>query len=668
MKALTQATKAALKPLYLRKTDRLSVSLTKDLKHFMLEIYANGKDWDGNPVRRNGSHEATYQFPARFPERKRLSQVSGWQVAATDYSATLITSLWPTTQLHIEPVAKLVLDSLILTCEVQDRNALCVARWRKQKKIAQAYINNGYTPEEVRERLKQEPKVVDTKYEVHPDFPLNPYQIVGLHCSAKNIGYGLFMEQGTGKTPIVIARVCNEAIKTSHVYKALIVCPKGVRMNWEAEFKRFSTCEGRVTVLRGGIMERARQVIDACIGVKDLNYSVVVCSYETMSNTWSFLKAINWDLAVLDESHYIKSVKTKRYKAAMLLRDRSKKRMILTGTPITNHMLDLYSQLEFLQKGGSGFSSFRAFKAFYGIYQASKSGIKALVGFENVPFIQERLARQSFIITRKEALPNLPKMVYDVHEVEMTKIQQTYYDDLSKQLALEIEDDLDKAENKQLVVNNVLVKLLRLAQITSGFITWDGKASADGLSLSPKTIERLDPNPKLDGLMELLKGKGPDQKTIIWACWRQDIKSIRARLLLEGCKPVVFYGATSDKDRKIAEDRFNEDPTCMDFIGNPAAGGTGINLLGYDYKSTPSVLTTNCDHEIYYSQNWSSVLRAQSEARPYRRGTRVQVRVTDLCVPKTIDEEIRARVMNKRITAYEIADVRKILANILEKY
>ena len=214
-----------------------------------------------------------------------------------------------------------------------------------------------------------------------------------------------------------------------------------------------------------------------------------------------------------------------------------------------------------------------------------------------------------------------------------------------------------------LVVRCILTKLLRLAQITSGFIVFNPVYDVNGDVESAGSIDRLDPNPKVERLVEILKEKGPNQKTIVWSCWVQDIKTIASRLELEGIDAVTYYGGTSDADRDIAVARFNNDPACKVFIGNPAAGGTGLNLRGYDPDKESS---TNCDHVIYFSQNWSMVSRSQSEDRVHRRGTRVNVRITDLCIPGTIDEEIRTRVTDKRNVAYQMQDIRNILRILLD--
>jgi SNF2 family DNA or RNA helicase len=449
------------------------------------------------------------------------------------------------------------------------------------------------------------------------------------------------------------------------MYRAIIVAPNNVRMNWEREFEKFKTIDGKCTVLRGGAIQRAKKLIDAFTPSNGEKFTVVICSYDTLCVSWEILKMIEWDLAVLDESHFIKSPQTRRFKFACKLRDMAKKRVILTGTPITNTALDLYAQLEFLGKGRSGFLSWKNFRSFYGSFRPGANGQSIEVGMQNLPFLKERLARMSFLIRKDEAMPDLPDKVYDVHEVEMTSQQAEIYESVRKHLAAEIEADLENASNKQLVVNNILTKLLRLAQITSGFVTWDAQYTDEGEVVKEKEVERLPNNPKVQAIIDILKEKKPNEKTLVWACWVSDIKAIEAACKEAGIDCVSYYGSTSEKNREEAEYRFNHDPNCKVFIGNPAAGGVGLNLLGYP-PGCEDDFDTNADHVIYFSQNWSPTARSQSEDRAHRRGTRNNVRITDLCVPGTIDEEIRARVLKKRINAYEIADIKNILESVLK--
>jgi SNF2 family DNA or RNA helicase len=378
------------------------------------------------------------------------------------------------------------------------------------------------------------------------------------------------------------------------------------------------------------------------------------------------LKAIEWDLIALDESHNIKWPTTKQSQASIELRDAASKRLVLTGTPIANTPLDVYSQLEFLGKGFSGFMSWKAFRTFYGSYvKTGPQQRDKLVGLQNLPFMKERLARYSFIISKEEALPDLPTKVFDVLEAEMTEEQTKVYREVRDELVTRLEQELDAADNKTLVINNVLTQLLRLGQITSGFVSFDAKFDDEGNVISDREIYFFDPDSKLDLIVEVLKEKEPNEKTIIWSCWVPAIQNILRRLDMEGINAVAYYGRVRDKDRDEVVRKFNYDRDVKVLVGNQACGGAGLNLLGYP-PGMEAEYETNCDHHIYHSQDWSMIKRDQSSDRSHRRGTRVPVRITDLCVPGTIDEEIRARVTKKMLMAYEISDVKAILKAVLQ--
>ena len=648
--------------------DRLHLAVTtsieKTLSHFIADFY---NPCPYTPSGRREPCTSMRDWIQAFPESKRIVKAGfdtlRFELPVTDMVCERIHACIPYENISFEnPETELVYQKVLIRGKQADRASQVYSDFK---------INN----------------IVPTHNLVHStEYPLLPYQQVGLYNSINSDAYALFMEQGTGKTPIGVALICNEAEEnwTTHnrMYRALIVCPKNVRANWENEFKKFATTTGKVTILHGGHFDRVRQLLDAFINEDGCKYSVVLCSYETMARSWKAIEGTvtrlrggKWDLALLDESHSIKNVTTKRYKFAKKLRDLSKRRSILTGTPITNTALDLYTQLEFLGEGYSGFYDYKYFRKFFTRHQMDQAtGREVFDGIQNVPFLQERLARYSYIVRQVDVQSELPDRVYDTLEVEMSPQQTKTYEAMRDELIIEIESDLANTDrNAALAVNSVLTRLLKLAQITSGFISIPELLDDDGNVLTLASINRFDPDPKLEELVAILKAKSPKDKTIIWSCWVQNIKTIRARLAIEGIDCVTFFGKTKDAERVENEYRFNCDPNCKVFIGNPAAGGTGLNLIGYPpeghaiYKETGKTLEdweTNANHVIYYSQNWSPTARSQSEKRAHRRGTREPVRVTDLVVPNTIDQEIRDVVLNKQVNALELSDLRKILQKI----
>lgn len=647
--------------------DRLHLTVTrtleKTLSHFIAEFYNSDLS---APNGRKYPCYSTQTWAAQFPESKQLTRdqsVLKYEMPITDMVVERINACIPKENITFENIETQMMYSKVLLRGIEADKAA---------EVYAGFKNNAIVPSH--------------KFVHSSEYPLAGFQQVGLINSLGTDAYALFMEQGTGKTPIGIAMVCNEAEKHfaehSRMYRGIIVCPKNVRTNWENEFSKFATTSGKITILSGGYFPRLHQLLKAFIEEPGCKYSIVVCSYETLSQSWKAIEAVvklmpgsRWNLALLDESHYIKNGLTKRFKYARLLRDLSDRRSILTGTPITNTALDLYTQLEFLGQGYSGFYDYKYFRKFFANHRMDMAtGREVYDGLQNVPFMKERLARYTYIVRQQDVQKDLPDRVYDTVEVEMTAQQQHIYEQIRDDMMVEIESQLATAENKSMVINNVLTRLLKLAQVTSGFVSFSQVLDPNtGDVITPASIDRIDPDPKLDVLVEILKDKKPEEKTIVWSCWVQNIKTIAARLKLEGIDCVTFYGETSDSERLDAEFRFNCVRECKVFIGNPGAGGTGLNLLGYPpegheiYKridAIPEDWKTNCTHMIYYSQDWSMVKRGQSEKRAHRRGTRGPVRITDLVVPHTVDTEIRAAVLDKTTRALEVSDLRRILERL----
>lgn len=634
MKPLTDATRQFLMPIRKSPRDRVFLSLRGD--NFFMRLFSQGIDGQMALPSAN-----TANFPLRIPERKQSNTGRNcWNVAATDTTVAVIDASFGDGSVTFE-------DEL-----TRSTYEFYKLSWTAQEMVMEGvakYHADGTLPKH------------DLTMNRH--LPLEPYQQVACWASMLAGSYCLFMEQGTGKTATVIARIDTECARRETPLRVLVVCPKNVRTNWVNELSRFSVHKHKAAVLRGDLLKRTKTLVCTLTPTGGARFTVCVVAYEAAVGMIDTLKSVKWDLVVVDESHYIKTHSTKRTRAIWELRDCARSRMILTGTPITNSPLDLYAQLEFLGRGYSGFNTWKAFKKFYGVTVETEDGHEMFVDVQNMPIMQERMARRAFVVRKEDALPYLPPKRYSIEEVEMTKRQTDIYKKLRTQLMVEIEDAMNSDRAAAVVINNVLTKLLRLAQVTSGFLPVQDVIEADG-TVTEWHVEVFSPNPKLERLVEMMRDKGPDEKTIIWACFRHDLFSIHDALLDAGLDGVMFYGDTKDAEREEAIRRYNHDVDCKYFVSNPAAGGTGTNLIGYP-PGREDEFTTNTTQMVYYSQNWSAVQRSQSEDRSHRRGTRERLLVTDLCVPGTIDEEIRARVTKYMSTAYQISDVRAIVRGIL---
>lgn len=599
---------------------------------------------------------AAQGFWYRIPERtldKKNSFIA--ELAMTDYTVLVTLASWPESKIIFkDEMSKTAFKVLRSKWDAQTTRAAMAARFK---------LDNVVPP-------------LPKYWIAHPDpkRQLSNYQIAAAVFALSSTSSAFFMDRGTGKTATAIQVMSVLAAQQKgKMLRVLVVCPPQVRLNWQNEIRDFCSVRGKVTTIRCSKLERLALLATAMKSESDCMFSAVIIGYDTYASTPNAFKRIPWDLVICDESHFFKYSQTKRFKALKELREATKRRLILTGTPIGNSMMDLWSQLEFLEEGGSGFSTFKAFRAFHGKFetQYDGTGIQKLIGINNVPLIRERLSRMAFSITKQEAGLNLPDKAYELVEVEMTPRQAKFYDQLANSLLIEIEDRMSKSASQgrqSLEVNNILTSLLRLAQITSGFVSWDPTFNElTGEQITARKIEQIDPgeNPKIAALIELLTDEDRDKngKTVIWAIFVEDIKTICKALAEAGIVHGHYYGATTTAERDSFVHRFNNDPTFKVLVCNPQTAGEGLNLLGYDPKAAVKA-STYCDLEIFYSQNWSAILRAQAEDRAHRRGTEVQVCIVDLVVPNTIDQEIRERVKGKQMAALEISDVREILERL----
>lgn len=615
--------------------------------------------WDGPSV-------SATSFFNRLVERAWDKKRERWVVAATDANAIITLRSWPMDRLvFANDETRREFQRLVYEFSVGETIALQAARFKLDGTVPPL-------PEFWQERK---------------DAPLSPYQRTAVRLSLDVPGFALFMDRGTGKTACaiqqinILAQMMNRGELEGGIRRkdggkmllALVVVPKNVRLNWQREFEKFSHVRGKITVLRGGLSRRIRAIAEARRPENDCFFSVLIAGYDAIRTTSQYLSMAPWDVLQTDESHAYKDPETDRFKALIKLRPVTGRRLSLTGTPIGNSPMDLWSQLEFLREGGSGFTSKKAFKMFHGVWEAVKTathGVAKLIGLQNIPLLQERLARMSFSVSKEEAGLHLPDKVRSIIEVEMTAYQREVYNKLQDELALEIEDKLSGDIVDEVTVKNILTQLLRLAQVTSGYITYDAKVDPDtGNVIVPKRVAELSPtNPKVDAALELLTDpeRDPRGKTIIWCHFIPNIHRISEALTAAGIKHGCYYGDVSDKDRDAIVDAFNCDPEFKVIVGNPQTAGEGLNLLGYDTRD-PGKSDTFCDMEIFVSSGWSAILRAQAEDRAHRRGTRMPVQIIDLIVPGTIDEEIIARVTEKREMAETVTDLRTTLSRVLGK-
>jgi len=286
---------------------------------------------------------------------------------------------------------------------------------------------------------------------------------------------------------------------------------------------------------------------------------------------------------------------------------------------VTNNPLDLFSQAWFLNPHLLGFTSFYTFRAKYAEMVKITAGNRAFTkvkGFKNLDELTRSIQSWSSRRTKLECL-DLPEKIYQYYEVELTDDQKKHYKSLREKAMAELEGQLVSAPI-------VLTKLLRLHQLVCGHLTTD-----DG------TVIPVDNN-RMKALMEVLDEASG--KVIIWATYRADIKDIAAALQEEYGKhaAVSYFGDTTGEDRQEAVRKFQTDPECRYFVGNPQTGGFGITL-------------TAATNVVYYSNSYNLEHRLQSEDRAHRIGQKHAVTYVDLICRKSVDEKIVKALREKKI-------------------
>jgi len=465
-------------------------------------------------------------------------------------------------------------------------------------------------------------------------FKTKPYehQLLALSKSWNKREYAYFMEMGTGKSKVLIDNIAMLYDKGG-INAAIIVAPKGVYRNWsEKEIpthmpdhveKQIAVWTPAPTIKQKReltkLFERGHDLKILIINVEAFSTKKGVAFVE------KFILAHNALIAV-DESTTIKNPKAQRTKNLLKLAINTKYRRILTGFPVTQSPLDLYSQSSFLSTQLLGYTSFYSFQNRYAKLINRKMGTRSfrqVVGYQNLEELTKNVSEFSYRVLKKECL-DLPDKVYQRREVELTTEQKKVYKELKDYAMAELDS------HEIVSVTSVLTQILRLHQVVCGFVRHD-----NGEEVEVKS-NRLD---ELINVLEEVQGK-----TIIWANYQYDIKRILKKLHdITGVDSVAtYYGETPDQERQEIIRRFQDPNSDLQYlISNTQTGGYGITL-------------TEASNVIYYSNNYDLEKRLQSEDRAHRIGQTNKVTYIDLVAKGTVDEKIVKALRNKLSLAQEV--------------
>ncbi|HOV23363.1 MAG TPA: DEAD/DEAH box helicase [Candidatus Marinimicrobia bacterium] len=446
-----------------------------------------------------------------------------------------------------------------------------------------------------------------------------PHQVEAIEYITSKISVPLFDEQGLGKTKIVIEALCNN-MEQGIIDGALIICKKHLIENWKDEIETHSHL--KYIVLRGNANEK---------GLKFMGYShFYIINYESVIGEVERLKMflkIRKMAIVLDESHKIKNPNAKITRATLDLKDLATKRIIITGTPIANKPLDLWTQFYFLDNGNLLGDDYKKFEKTYSINLKGDNLPEQEARFNN---LREIILSNSIRRLKKDVL-ELPEKIYIDKYVQIEGQQKKIYAQLKKELYIEITN----IEGEKIIdeSNVLLKKLLRLAQIASNPFLID-KAYNE----TPAKF------PLLDTLIEsILEQK---EKVIVWSCFVDNIRILYKRYKKFGS--LILYGDLPIEKRNEIVKQFRNNNEFMILIANPSAAREGLTL-------------TSANNAIYLDRNFNLVDYLQSQDRIHRISQTKECKIYKLIAKSTIDEYIDEIIYKKhKLAEYVQGDIENI--------
>lgn len=475
------------------------------------------------------------------------------------------------------------------------------------------------------------------------EFKTNPFQhqIEGVNYGLQHPKYLLADEPGLGKTKQMLD--LSQIYKKEHNIKhtLIIACVNSLKYNWQAEVLKHTNDKGYILGTRyrksgteyiGSNEDRLEDINSIGKGGPIDDYYYIITNIETLRYSKSIkvplktkkngvqrfkkqtlfpiVEAIqkqiadgNINMIIADEVHACKDSASLQGKALLALDCDYK--VALTGTPVMNQPIDIYTTLNWL--GFEKHSAF-AFKKHYCIMGGF--GQHQIVGYKNLPELQSILDKCMLRRLKQDVL-DLPEKIYINDYVEMTKDQIKLYDDVRNNII----ENIDKIK----LSPNPLVQLIRLRQVTGN----------PNLLSSSMTA-----NPKFDRMLEIVEEVVANNgKVLVFSNWTNVIEPAYELLKSKKYDPAMYTGKNKDI-REKEKDRFMTDEKCKVFLGTMDAMGTGLTL-------------TAANTVVFLDDPWNRAKKDQCEDRVHRIGTKESPNIITIMCKGTIDERINELVCKK---------------------
>lgn len=445
---------------------------------------------------------------------------------------------------------------------------------------------------------------------------LRPYQgeALGWFDFLRRFGFGgcLADDMGLGKTVQVLALLeARRELRTRGVCPSLAVVPKSLIFNWKQEAARFAP---RLRVLDHTGNQRIKGVAHFAA------YDLILTTYGTLRNDALAFKDLRFDYLILDEAQAIKNADSVSAKSARLLK--ADHRLALSGTPIENHLGELWSLFEFLNPGMLGAASI------FKMAEATRNpdeDTRKLLARALRPFLLRR--------TKDQVLCDLPPKVEQTLFCELDTRQRARYDELREYYRATLLQRV-RTEGIGRAKIQILEALLRLRQA----------------AIHPGLLdkERVDePSAKLDLLLpRVLEVIEEGHKALIFSQFTGMLAILRRHLDRQGVCYEYLDGKTRDRGACVA--RFQTDPSCKLFLVSLKAGGVGLNLTAAEYV-------------FVLDPWWNPAVEAQAIGRAHRIGQTNQVFAYRLIARDTVEEKVIELQDGKRSLADAIVGANEAL-------
>lgn len=490
---------------------------------------------------------------------------------------------------------------------------------------------------------------------------LNKYHLHGILCD----------DMGLGKTLQTICIVSSDHHMRAEKYKetqspdsrrlpSLIICPPSLTGHWEQEINQYAPFL-KVLVYAGG--PSVRGPLRSQISEAD----IVVTSYDVCRNDVEYITVQDYNYCVLDEGHIIKNAASKLTKSVK--RVRAEHRLILSGTPIQNNVLELWSLFDFLMPGFLGTEKVfhekfaKPIAASRNSKTTSKEQEAGALALESLhkqvlPFMLRRL--------KEDVLSDLPPKIIQDYYCELSELQKELYKDFARKqkstVQEEIKNDANEDKESKTHVFQALQYMRKLCNHPALVLSPEHPkfAEVDQYLHSTKSeLRSIDHSPKLLSLKTLLlecgigvndsdyssakyKQKQRQQQIVatdgvisehraLIFCQLKDMLDIVENELLKKHLPSVSYmrldGSTDPRDRQSIVRKFNEDPSIDVLLLTTKVGGLGLNLTG-------------ADTVIFVEHDWNPMNDLQAMDRAHRLGQKKVVNVYRLITKNTLEEKI----------------------------